>query len=106
MPLSQEKISSLRVESFKFAEDIMNQILEAFHKPNISLSGEALKIWNEFEEWGFLEDHPIEDSSNHILYRRMIAMTQFRHLRWSYENPPKDNKLSKWEKVTGKIVKK
>lgn len=106
MPLSQEKISKLRVQSFEFAEEIMKQILEAFHRPQVSLSGEALKICNEFEDWGFLEDYPIDDITNHTMYRRIIAMTQFRHLRWEAEHPQSGPKLSKWEKVTGKVSRK
>ena len=107
MPLPQETLSKLKVQALETADNIMKQILDAYHNPQISLSGEALKIWNELEEWGFLEDYPIDDPNTHMMYRRMLAMNQFRHLRWNEEHPPSEKKkMSKWEKVTGRAARK
>jgi len=103
MPISETKLSELKVKSMEEANRTMEEIIDSYHNPHTSLSGESLIIWNELEEWGWLEDYPIDKPENLIIYRRMIAMTRFRHLRWEAEHPNSEKrKLSKWEKVMGR----
>lgn len=103
MPLSETKLSELKVKAMEESRKIVDEIIESYHNPHTSLSGEALTIWNELDEWDWLEEFPIGEEKSHIIYRRMIAMTQFRHFRWAEEHPnTKKRKLTKWEKVMGK----
>ena len=106
MPIPQEKISQFKSESINFANDILDQICKAYHNPEKSLSGEALKIWKELEEWDFPEEHPIDNKDSYAMYLRIIAMNRFKYLKWKEENPLiNKSDLSKWEKVTKKITK-
>lgn len=102
MPLSQEMLSQLRAKAIEKANEIMSDILKAYHNPQVSLSGESLRVWNELEAWGWLEEFPIDAQSSKSMYHRLIAMSQFRQLKWEEENPKPENQMSKWEKVVGR----
>lgn len=106
MKLSDTKISELKVKAMEESRDIIREIVLAYHNPNISLSGEPLKVWNELEEWEWLEDFPIEKEKSQAIFRKMVSMKLFRHFRWEAENPRSEKrKLSKWEKVVGRTGK-
>ena len=100
MPLTDDELSKLKVQALHNADQILDEILKAYKNPEHGLQGEALKVWKEIVDWDWLEEYPIDDQKNILIYRRILAMNQFRDLRWKAENPPK-KQLSKWEKVMG-----
>ena len=100
MPLTDDELSKIKVQAFQDTDQVIEEILAAYRNPEKGLSGESLKIWKEIEEWDWLEEYPIEESKNILIYRRMLAMNRFRKLRHEAENPPR-KQPSKWEKVMG-----
>ena len=92
-----EDMKKLAIE---YGEQIFNEIYVSQHDPQKKIEGETLKIYNELEDWGWLNDVPIDDPRANDIYIKMIAMQKYRHLRWRKAHPPK-KKLSKWEIVTG-----
>lgn len=106
LDLTNMSDSQIRVEAMKMGSDIVDGMRAAKTNPTVSIDGESLRVWKEFEEWGFLEKYPIEDENNKWLYQTIIAMTQYRHFRWKKENPVKQKrKLTKWEYVMGRASK-
>jgi hypothetical protein len=101
MPLTDDELSKLKVQALHNTDLILEDILAAYKNPEKGLQGESLKVWKEIVDWDWLDDYPIDDPKNILIYRRMLAMNQFRQLRHEAENPPK-KQPSKWEKVMGK----
>ena len=95
--------NEMRVLAFKKADEIVLAIVEAAKNPTKQISGEALKVYNELQEWNWFDDMPIEKSGNLNIYRKMIAMTQYRHMKWVKSHPTKEKPRSKWEYVMGRM---
>jgi len=99
--------SQLHIQAMKQAESFYSNILDASRKPTVQIVGEALKIYNELEAWGWLEKYSIADNKNKWMYINMIAMQMYRHLKWNKDHPPKEyKKKSKWEIVHGASSKR
>lgn len=103
MALTEKKLAELKVEALEKADKLLGEIINSYKQPDQKLEGEALAVYRELEDWNWLEDYPLDDPNSYSVYKRMIAMTQFRHIRWSAEHPEQDKKLSKWEVVMNKI---
>lgn len=98
--------TDLKLKAMEKALDIYTQIKKASSAPTQMITGETLKVYEELEAWQFLENFPINDDKNRWFYVTMIAMQQYRHLKWRKEHPPKINqKKTKWEVVHGKVKK-
>jgi hypothetical protein len=95
------KESQLKIDAMERASQLIEAMRAAKTNPIVKIEGEALSVYNELEEWGWFENFPIEDEKHDWIYRTMLAMTQYRHLRWAKDHPPKPQK-SKWEVVMGK----
>ena len=65
------------------------------------MSGEVLKAYETFSDWGLLDSYPIdnEDGDHLRMYITILAMIRYRHLEWKEKVP--ERKLSKWEIVNG-----
>ena len=103
MPSKEERNAKMKLEALEKAREYVEAMRLAKTNPTVSIDGEALKIWKELEEWGWLNRFPIENEDNSWLYEHMLAMTQYRHKKWQAAHPvPKDKpKKSKWEVVMG-----
>jgi len=92
--------SKLRIRALEKAGNFVVNMKKAKTDPTVQIAGEALKIYKELEEWGWLDQFPVEDESNSWMYQTMIAMTQYRHMKWAAEHPV-PVKRTKWERVMG-----
>jgi hypothetical protein len=99
--MAMEIDSQMRIDAMKRAEKIFTDIIDATHTPTKQIVGEALKIYEEFEAWGWFDNYPIEDKKNRWLYINEIAMQLYRSMKWEKEHPSNKPKLSKWEVVHG-----
>mgnify|MGYP005840436245 CR=1 FL=1 len=96
--------NELKMMAMDLAKQYVKEIIEAKQDPTLAVTGEVQKIYDEILDWNWLDVLPIENSENTGIYVRMIAMTQYRHMKYLKEHPPKPQR-SKWEVVTG-VVKK
>lgn len=94
--------SALRVKAMEHGTSIVDAIVTAFKDPAKPLTGEALRVYQELKEWGWLDDYPIQENSHQMMYRKMLAMEKFRQLKWQRDHPPREKPRSKWEVVMGK----
>jgi hypothetical protein len=62
------------MQSVEKAVKMYEAIKEACVRPDKSISGETLNIYNELVDWGFLEKYPISNAENKFLYVTIIAM--------------------------------
>lgn len=96
--------SQIRVRAIQKAQQIVDSIIEA--STDIikarALGGEALRIYDELKEWGWFDDYSLNDPQTQFMFRKMIAMNQYRHLKWQAEHPSKEKPKSKWEIVMGR----
>jgi hypothetical protein len=100
-----ETNSDLKCQAMKRAIEIYEEIMAA-KTPKNAVTGEVLKIYEEFEEWEFLDNFPMSEDKNRWLYIRMIALQQYRHMKWKRDHPSKQvEKKSKWQVVHGKVAK-
>ena len=88
-----------------WAEKVLNDIIRAFSGPEYGLEGESLKVYNDLKEWGWLEDHPLENDASEGVLLKLLSQQKYSKLKWDKDHPP-EPKLSKWEKVMGKVNKK
>lgn len=90
----------IKADSIGFADSIIEKIMEATSNPDVKISGEARKIYEELDAWGIFDDFSLK--ANRGLYVKLIAMQKYRHSKWAKEHPPKSAKPSKWERVMGR----
>ncbi len=103
MALNEE----FKKQALKFAEKIYNSIDAASKDPSVVISGEALKIYEDLRDWRWFDGSLVEEEKLHKAIISLIAMQQYKHLRWKKEHPVKKvDKPTKWEIVTGKAIKK
>lgn len=102
MERSLESDSALRVNAMEYGASIVDSIITAFKDPAQPLTGEALRIYQELKDWGWLDDAPIMEHEHQMMYRKMIAMEKYRQLKWQRDHPPREKPSSKWEVVMGK----
>lgn len=93
--------TGLRMQAMDFAKNIINDIIESSNKPNRTISGESLKVFEDLESWGIFDTHPITDSKNSSFYIFFVATNKYRQLNDLKENPEIEKK-TKWEVVMGK----
>lgn len=93
--------NEMRILAMKKADEIVRSILDAAKDPTKQVTGEALKVYNELTSWQWFDDFPIDKHAQ--IYRKMIAMTQYRHAKWQKEHPPKSKPKSMWEVVHGRV---
>lgn len=98
--MERDVYSDLKIEAMKKATDMYECMIVAKTDPTASIGGETLKSFKEFEEWGWFDRYPIDEEENKWVYTMVIAMTQYRHLRWKHEHPEAAKK-TKWERVMG-----
>lgn len=95
----------LKIVAIKNAINIYEMIVQSFNDPTKMVIGEASKIYEDFLKWQFIDKYPILEEKNKWLYINMIAMQQYKHLKWQKDHPVKKNeKRSKWEVVHGKVM--
>jgi len=87
------------------AEGIYHRMYMAATDPTQSLNEEDARIYQELKEWGWFEHCPFDDDSKEVITRLYLSMTKYAKLKWREDHPVRE-KLSKWEKVTGKARKK
>lgn len=96
----------LKMKAMDESVKVYEAIRTAFRHPAKRIEGEALRIFEELDAWQFLENFPIQDDKHRWFYITMLAMQQYRHLRWQKDHPVKSSqKRSKWEIVHGKMGK-
>jgi len=102
----------LKKLAMDWAEKTVNEIEIAFEDPSIAVKGETCKICEELKAWGWFERRPLgiaknndnQEKDNTMIYIYMLAMERYKKLKHEKDHPPKP-KLSKWEKVTGRMNK-
>tara|TARA_Y100000310_G_C20002152_1_gene499030 strand:+ start:73 stop:378 length:306 start_codon:yes stop_codon:yes gene_type:complete len=99
------KDTELKSTADDWAEKIYHQICLACEDPTIGLEAETARIYGELKEWGWFDLCPIGDDNAENVTRMHLALRKYAKLIWEKEHPPKQ-KLSKWEIVTGKTLKK
>lgn len=100
----------LKKLSLDWAEKMTNDIEKAFHDPTVGIDGDARKIYERLNAWGWFTRVPLNTPgdeqekrpSNAEIYILMLAMEKYRQLKWDKDHP----KISKWERVTGMALKK
>ena len=100
MERSLNSDSALRVQAMEHGAQIVNSIIAACGDPSKPLAGESLRVYQDLKDWGWLDDHPIRDEHNQMMYRKMVAMDKYRQLK--RQSDPNNKPRSKWEKVMGK----
>jgi len=92
-----------------WAEKVYTDIYMALTHPERAISGNELRIYEEFKSWGFFDKCPLIDDDNgefsHTLFISILARERYNKLKYEKDNPP-PKKKSKWEVVTGKVPKK
>jgi len=101
MQVSKNPEIKMKLNAIDHAVEFLNIMKNAKSDPTTRIEGEALSIYNELEEWGWLDKFPIEEEKNEWMYVHMLSMTQFRHMKWAKSHPVKKKK-SKWEFVHGR----
>jgi len=90
--------------ALKNAINIYDMIRQSFNDPTKMVIGEAAKVYDELQSWEIVDKYPVVDDKNKWLYTHLIAMQQYKHLKWQKDHPAKKNeKRSKWEVVHGKM---
>lgn len=105
MELDQE----LKNLSLDWAEKVYTDIYMALTNPERSISGNELKIYEEFKSWGFFDKCPLNDEDkdkefSHTLFITILARERYNKLK-NEKDHPQPRKKSKWEVVTGKVPK-
>ena len=108
MELDQE----LKNLALDWAEKVYADIYMAITNPDRSISGQELKLYDEFKAWGFFDKLPLitpndedEQELAHSLFIMVLAIDRYRKLKHDKDHPP-PRKKSKWEVVTGKVPRK
>jgi hypothetical protein len=63
-----------RLQIVEEAVSAFDEIFQACIRPDKSITGEILDIYNELADWGFTEKYKITDVQNKWLYVALIAM--------------------------------
>jgi len=103
--------TELKHLALEWAEKVYTNIYMALTEPTRAIDGIELKYYDEFKAWGFFDKFPLieeddeEKNLAHELFIMILAMDRYRKLKHDKDNPP-PKKLSKWEKVAGRIPKR
>jgi hypothetical protein len=81
------------------AINIYNSIKEACSRPDKCVSGESLLIYNEINDWGFVDRFPILDENNKWLYVTIIAMLITRSESFSRSDSMIVENKGRWEVI-------
>jgi len=104
MELDQE----LKNLALDWAEKVYINIYMALTNPEKSISGNELKIYEEFKAWGFFDKCPLDNEDiefSHTLFITILAREKYNQLKHE-KDYPQPRKKSKWEVVTGKVPKR
>ena len=101
----EKKDLEIKPTADDWAEKVYHRFCLAKEDPAVALDGEDLSMYDELKEWGWFDLCPIGDDNAEPITRMFLALRKFAKLKWQRDHPPKE-KLSKWEKVTGKSKKK
>jgi hypothetical protein len=89
----------LQKQATQWAESVSAAFLLSYENPANPLSGEALEIYKELQEWGWFALNPVTGDTTNT--KILLGMKKYAKLKWAKDHPPKV-KLSRWEVVTGK----
>lgn len=92
----------LKKVSVDWAEKVLHDICIAKSDPTVSLEGDAKRVYKQLSEWDWFNLVDIDSEHGEEVTRTMLAIEKYKHLKWHKDHPPKKDKPTKWEIVTGK----
>lgn len=83
------------------------EIKTACTRPDKSINGETLDIYNELVDWGFVERYPIFDPNNKWLYVMVIAMHLSKSIKAvsTTDSYCATDKAAKWQIIKSALEK-
>jgi hypothetical protein len=97
----------LHLMASEWADKVIHKIVAACHSPEYKLEGDDLDIYSELKEFGWFEQFPIDDEVGERAIKLHLTVRKYGKLKWAKDHPPKtEHKMSKWEKVYGKLPKR
>jgi len=96
-----------RLQIVEEAVSAFDEIFQACIRPDKSITGEILDIYNELADWGFTEKYKITDVQNKWLYVALIAMHLSKNssLAVSSDSSLKQNQKGKWQIIQSALEK-